>query len=168
VADPQAAVIQVDARATVSAGHCGTFAEAELFCWLRSSFSRMKLLVVQAVRPKDDNYLGSSHRSFEVAEHELSGPEAAALTESLSGLGFHHRALRIEDTDAPESIWWAHLCLAVSLNGAHSSVDVRLGPEGLRGEDAEGLQAFFRLLFDAAHCRDERVVNLLTRPQPDF
>jgi hypothetical protein len=90
------------------------------------------------------------------------------LTKSLSGLGFPLRALRIQDTDAAESIWWAHLCLAVSLNGVESSVDARLGPEGLRGEDAEGLRACFRLLFNAARCHDEGVVGLLTRPQPDF
>ena len=166
--DSHAPAIHVDAMATVSAGHGGTFPEAELICWLRGSFRQAKLLVVQAVRPKDSSYLGSSTRSFEIAELELPQPEAAALTESLNSLGCPHRALRIQDSSSPESIWWAHLCLAVSLNGVRSRLDVGLGPEGLRGEDAEALRAFFRVLLATARCRDELLLDLLTRPQRDF
>src|SRR4029450_7757182 len=154
--------------ATVSAGYCGTFPEAELMCWLRGSFRQMKLLAVQAVRPKDAYCLGSSTRSFEVAELELSDPVADSLTASLNHLGFPHRAPRIQDSSSAESVWWAQLSLVVSINGAQSRLDVGLGPEGLRGEDAEALRAFFRILLDAARCRDELMLDLLTRPQRDF
>ncbi len=166
--DSSQEAVFVDAMATLSAGYCGIFPEVELICWLRSSVGRAKLLAVQAVRPSDAYCLGSSPRSFEIAELELPEEQAGVLTSSLVGLGFPNRAPRIRGSDAPESIWWAHLRLAVSINGTLSSVDVGLGPEGLRGEDAQALRTLFHVLLDAAGCQDRLALDLLTSPQPDF
>jgi hypothetical protein len=157
-----------EATVTVSAGYDGTFREIELVCWLRSvDCRRTKLLVVQAVRPEDDHCLGGSQRSFDVAELELSEEKCGSLLASLHAAGIPERPPRIADTSSGEPIWWAHLDFTASVNGKDCHVAVGLGPEGLRGADADVLRAFFGGLLEAAHCRDEHVVGLLTRPQPD-
>jgi hypothetical protein len=151
--------------ATLTAGDCGTFPEVELICWLRSSLGRAKVLLVQAVRRHG---LGTLPRSFEISERELSEAQVGVLTSSLMDLGLGRWVPRIEDTSTPESIWWARLTLGVMIDGASLSLEAHIGPEGLRGEDAEALQTFFQVFLSAAGCRDEPVLNLLTTPRPDF
>jgi hypothetical protein len=160
-------VLPVNVLVTLSSRY-NPIPDAELICWVQSSFyGSCKLLVVQRVGG-ERSYFGDPSRSLEIDEVVASELEAAELRESLDALLPRGGELQVKDTSCVESIWSAHLRLEIEFGARYPPLDVGLGPEGIRGDHAERLRDFFRVLLGMARCRDEAVLQLLTTPRPDF
>ena len=139
-------------RLILTAGQFGIFPEPELIAWLRAVSGRPgKILVVQPIEPLDSATM--QPRTFQSDELSIAPERIGEMIELLHSIGFPDRVLEIDDTSDPESIWWAHVTLEVTLDDVSEHLEFSLGPEGVRGRDAASLKNIFRAMFQVVGIR---------------
>jgi len=147
----------LDVFLALRVGYFGIFPEVELICWLRSvqlsGDPTTKLLAVQPTESFDQSKV--QPRAFEATESSIAAAEVQALGALLIELGFPERGPRVRDTSEAGSIWWAHLTFEVGVNGKSRRLELGLGPEGIAGQDADGLRRVFRILLGMGKIQNE-------------
>ena len=133
-------------RLTIIAGYAGILPEPELILWLRAVTNHpAKVLLVQPVEPL--RAAEGRTRRYVATEMTLDSDRLGNIVHGLRSIGFPGQLPETYDTSDPETIWWVHIAFEVRIDDKSGIVNLSIGPRGIAGRDASGLQGILRELW---------------------